>query len=337
MKQFSPKLSNIYIGNSFVDDLHIFLSDFIDSEIILITGKKSFTESPYFEMLQKVLHSLNITLKIHEKVASNPSEVEVQSFCKKSNLTKDNILAIGGGSVIDFAKLVKNKHDDIDLYVIYTLPGSASIVTPFTVYDNKEFKIGLYDKDIIPKSAYIPMEILEGISLELKLIAISDICAHAIESYLSKESTEESKKFAVKALDYLLNSKPGNMSMNDVISADICAGLSERIGLVLFPHAAGHYLTYQFGVTHGLATMFYLKPYIDYLYTNCDTVSENWINYVNDLYNILFRLGLIKEPSLTAEEAEKSFTLIERYMPFSLNNSPVNISKQKYLEFLTKK
>lgn len=98
---------------------------------------------------------------------------------------------------------------------------------------------------MIPNYSYINTQLLGLIDANRKIIAVADIFSHAIESFYSRASTNFSKTKSKQSLKILLNNKIEKLCLNDFIKADILAGLAERVGLILFPHAAGHYLTYK--------------------------------------------------------------------------------------------
>lgn len=328
------KKPEIYFGIEFKSDMSSLLEKEIisGSKIILITGKKSFQGTAECQTLKQLLFERVGTNPVKEvHVESNPKWEEIAEF-GKSEEKIDIIFCVGGGSVIDFGKALKlHFYSNAKIFAIYTLPGSASIVTPFVIFNNDEFKIGEHSENIIPDYVYINKTIILSAPAELVKIGTFDIFAHAIESYISKASTEQSRTCAIKAVHFLNEYLCSNSS--DVLSlvrADIFAGLSEQEGLVLFPHAAGHYLTYKYGIPHSLATMYFLKSFVDRLCTAGLVFPREMLRLLTML-NTAFSNDFKKPILLTSKDIEVSFGMSEKYMPFVFSNNPVLLTREDYI------
>lgn len=328
------KRPKIHFGTDFENDMGLLLEKSIlwKSRVVLITGKKSFQGTAEYQMLKQLLSEKVDTELIDEvHIESNPTWEEIVRFGKdKDNI--DTIFCVGGGSVIDFGKALKlHFYKNAQIFAVYTLPGSASIVTPFAIFDNDEFKIGEYSEDIIPDYVYINKKIILSAPPDMVKLGTFDILAHAIESYISKASTDQSRLYALKAITFLSEYlRSGSSDALSLIKADIFAGISEQVGLVLFPHAAGHYLTYRYRIPHSSATMYFLKSFIDRLQSAGVVLPEEMLKLLTTL-NTVFLDDFKKPISLTLKDIESSISMSEKYMPFIFSNSPVLLTKEDYL------
>ena len=330
---FKDKRTRIFLGDRFESDLGILFdkNQLKNKSIILITGVKSFVESKYYGQLKNVLKLNNINIVKRLKIHSNPIETEVLNLVPKANQKFDFILAVGGGSVIDVGKLLKYHFNrDAKLIAIYTLPGSATVVTPFAVFNNQEFKVGLASDLLIPDFSYVNTELIENIGIDQKLIASADIFAHAVESFYSKASSFFSRIKAKRALKILTSQKSEGFSILPLIKSDIQAGLSESVGLVLFPHAAGHYLTYKMNIPHGVATMYFLPEYLRLLFNKGVNIDSEHIKYAEKLQLSLIDMGIMPKINLSESDILKLFNLTHKYMDFAYLNSPIKITEQEY-------
>jgi len=334
MRKLTIKEENIdlYYGSRFVSDLALLVEKYtlFGKTVMLITGVKSFRNSNYYLELKEMLVKTNCQLIKEKQVNSNPKLKEIRKF-DKFNKTPDIIFAVGGGSVIDFAKALKLfYYKKAEIFVIYTLLGTSSIITPFTILDNDEFKIGKHSEKIIPNYVYVNIEIIRKTPIKLVNMGIFDICAHIIESYLSKVSTKKSRIYALIAVAFLNKYiKSGSKDITSLLRADVYAGLSERIGLVLFPHAAGHYLTYKFKIPHSVSTMYFLKKYVALLNLNgflIDRKLQILLNYLDKSFIKNYKRKIF----IAVKEEELSYKMIEKYMPFVFENSPINFNKTDY-------
>jgi alcohol dehydrogenase class IV len=291
----------------------------------------SFRRTEQYVILKRILIESGMNLIQEIRVDQNPAWDSLSRFGNIKN-NVDNILCVGGGSVIDFGKALKLYfHKNTRIFAIYTLPGSASIVTPFVIFDNDEFKIGKHSEEIVPDYVYINEKILLRAPINLIRMGTFDILAHIIESFLSTAATRESRSYALKAHKFLVDyNESGLTDVFSLIRADIFAGLSERVGLVLFPHAAGHYLTYKYKIPHSLATMYFLEKFITLLQSSGLVIPQEMRRQINTL-NAIFIKDYKKLLSLTSGDIKKSYSMARKYMPFIFTNNPVPLTKGDYL------
>lgn len=330
---YNNKKSKVFLGDKFEFDIDNILGRYKlkCKTVILVTGIKNFVETDYYKQLKNVFKRHEISIVKHIKVKPNPSELYIVNTLSKFGKEFDFILAVGGGSAIDTGKLIKNRfNNSAKLVVIYTLPGSATIVSPFAVFDNDEFKIGIAADNLIPDYSYINTQFIKSIGIDRKIIAVLDIFSHAIESFYSRASNNISKAKSKKSLKILTASKIKQLHLDDFIKADIYAGLAERVGLVLFPHAAGHYLTYKFHIPHSVATMYFLLQYLNLLLKKGVNINPKYIQYARYLHTLLRKKKLMRKINLSNNEIVELFNLTHKYMSFAYKNAPVEIKQDEY-------
>lgn len=330
---YQDSSNKIFWGNHFSYDLNSIISrhNLGKKKIILILGFPGFVKSKYFKQLNIVFSKNQINIKKSIIAYPNPKIAYISKFTSKLNKDFGLILTVGGGSAVDTGKLIKYElKSPAQIFTIYTLPGSATIVSPFAIFDNYEFKIGIHSEDLIPNYSYINSSIFNSIGLQRKIIAVSDIFAHAIESFYSLKSTESSRKNSKTAIRILLENDIKTLKSKDLLKADIHAGLAERVGIVLFPHAAGHYLTYKFNIAHGITTMYFLPFFLITLKNEGINVVSRYINYANNLFDMLKEQHLMPELVLSKDQVKDLFKLVKKYMGFVFENSPINMQEKDY-------
>jgi alcohol dehydrogenase class IV len=332
------KQNMIFYGKIFKEDVRdIFLSNsIINKNVVLVTGISSFDESVYKKEFLEICERFDIKICSIKKISPNP---ELFLIKKDENIVEkiDWIFCVGGGSVIDYGKLLKlKKFKNAKIFALYTMPGSGSIVTPFTIYNNNEFKVGEHSEDIIPNISYINEVIIDNINYERKLFAICDIYSHAMEAYLSKIASPVSKKYSLQSLNIILSKglHVQKIKTRDLILADIYAAAAESEALVLFPHAIGHYLTYKFNIPHSISSIFYFRKYCDLLISKNIKLERKYIEYVDKLRKHLIENKFFKE--VYDIDTDLAMEMIEKYMPFSMQNSPVNITNLEYINLIKK-
>lgn len=330
---YSDKKSKIFIGDKFELDLdNIFNRGKLKHKtVILITGVRSFIESDYYKQLKNVFKRHKIVIVKHIKTKPNPDELHTIHALSIPKHKFDFILAVGGGSAIDTGKLIKHHFNNSAKFIaVYTLPGSATIVTPFAVFNNSEFKVGMVADNLIPDYSYINTKIISFLNSERKLIAIADIFSHAVESLYSRSSNSASRTKAKNSLKILVAHKVESLPTQELVIADIHAGLSERVGLVLFPHAAGHYLTYKFHIPHSIATMYFLTQYLIFLSNKGVSIDLRYIKYAKYLESLFEKKKLRQKIRLSKKQIFELFNLTHKYMNFAYENAPVKIEQNEY-------
>jgi len=255
--------------------------------VLLITGKKSFFKSGAARIISNSEKEIEVTH--FNEFAENPriEDVKVGVDLYKSKKF-EAIIAIGGGSVIDMAKLIKyfgnTKKITVDsilaqesspvetlLYAIPTTAGTGSEVTHFAVvYDGIE-KYSVSSNLILPTKVFLCPELLLSQTKYQKIVSGLDAICQAIESYWSINSTFESRKFSSKALELIL---PNITKVTDEIDdiqihkklalGAFYAGKAINISKTTAPHALSYYLTKKFGIPHGHAVAIFLPSFINY-------------------------------------------------------------------------
>ncbi|MEZ8142935.1 iron-containing alcohol dehydrogenase [Enterovibrio sp. FF113] len=189
------------------------------------------------------------------------------------------ILAIGGGSPMDCAKViaarVTNKKSirklagilrvwrtPAPLFVIPTTAGTGSEVTVAAVISDPftHQKTPLMDPKLVPLMAALDPVLMTGLPPSVTAATGMDALTHAVEAYLSVNATTETDGYVNAAIKLISNNlvpayKDGhslkvrlNMSM-----ASYYAGLAFTKASLGYTHAIAHNLGAKYGTPHGLA------------------------------------------------------------------------------------
>ena len=104
-----------------LEDIKKFISDKSFKKIFILCGKKSFVTSGADDFFKKIIIDKQIKL-FYKKLDSPTLEEEIEIINEIKNFKPDLILAVGGGAVIDYAKIanvVDVRKDLKDLIVNY--------------------------------------------------------------------------------------------------------------------------------------------------------------------------------------------------------------------------
>ena len=134
------------------------------------------------------------------------------------------IVSVGGGSAIDVAKCIKlysNMEPDdgseeknylnqiivpnnTPLLAVPTTAGTGSEATRFAVIYYKDVKQSVTDTSIIPDTVLLDSSVLKTLPIYQKKSTMLDALCHAIESFWSVNSTEESKAYSAASIKNIL-------------------------------------------------------------------------------------------------------------------------------------
>jgi len=272
-----------------ITNLHI-------KNILIVAGSTSYETCG----AKKLVNSLfgKYTLYLFNDFTVNP---KIEDLEKGINLYRNTgielIVAVGGGSVIDMAKLIKsyiNINTDlcssiksnkvfsdinIPIVAIPTTAGSGSESTHFAVVFIDNCKYSVSHASIRPNYVWLVSSLTNGCPHYLSACSGADALCQAIESYWSIHSTEESRNFAKEAILLLLRYLPSALENNlearkNVMLAANLAGRAINISFTTAAHAYSYGLTTYAGIPHGHAVSLTL-PYFFNLNMN---VSPNNCN-----------------------------------------------------------
>ncbi len=278
------KKQHVFLESGFDVSLAQILQREAPENILLITGNISFDKSPaktYFEQLAKQINKTR-----YHGFGNNPQYDELQKALQTLNKTSyDLIIAIGGGSVLDFAKLVKLYLGQSDLLernfpaihdaktmapmvAIPTTSGSGSEATHFAVVYKDGEKHSIASDEVLPE--YVVLDPVLTYSMSRRQTAISgmDALCQAVESVWAVNATKQSKQYAFKALKLLypniLNAvhNPNPESRHKMQLGAYYAGKAINISKTTGPHALSYYLTEHYGVPHGEAVAMNMEVFI---------------------------------------------------------------------------
>jgi alcohol dehydrogenase class IV len=255
--------------------------------------------------IERVLQSKGNTLKVITFGGGEPDSNSVNNSFEEYNRSKpDFIIAVGGGSLIDFAKglsILFESGGNIEdyefgertitnctpLYVIPTVYGSGSEVTPYTVINNSKTgrKFTLTHPAVQPHSAYIDPSVDFGIPLESRIISGIDAFIHCYEALISKQQSLFIQPFALEGIrigwSLLTNLASGR---TDTITNQLLALLSVYGGISIAHCRTGliHTLSVSFAkylpLPHGLLNALMVKYAVSHHLPHYNGLLANKLN-----------------------------------------------------------
>ena len=264
--------------------------------VFLVTGNRSFSLSGAEEMLS---HNLGLREAFRFcEFSENPKLEDVQYGIECYHRAGgDVVVAVGGGSAIDMAKLInvyaaRGVHGGVTrgkpMIAIPTTAGTGSEATQFaTMYVDGE-KHSIADEALLPDVAIVDPSLTRSLPPLVTASTGMDALSQAIESYWCVNSTDESKNYAKRAMSLILSRlreavlAPGDESRLAMAKASHLAGRAINITRTTAPHALSYALTSRFGVPHGQAVGLTLPNVLVFNYgvTGGDVADPRGVPYV---------------------------------------------------------
>jgi len=293
------------------EDIIKFINDKSFKKIFVLCGKKSFVTSGAEDLFKKAIIEKEIKL-FYKKSELPILEELIEIINSIKNFKPDLILAVGGGAVIDYAKIanvVDVREDLADLIVNYSYPfkekytkltvipttaGSGAEVTSNAVIYVDGIKHSFESELLIPDNFFLIPEFLISAPNKIKASAGFDAIAQAMESLLSKKSNTKSIDYASKSLEVSVNSfisfikNPNMKNATEMSIASNLAGKAISISKTTAPHAASYPFTSLFNISHGHAVSLFFEKFFKFNYDNLDK-SETSFN-LKKRFDLIFNL-----------------------------------------------
>lgn len=256
---------------------------------VLIVTDKGLTSIGLLDGLLEGLKKEGIKYSLYDGTQPNPTvenverarELYVKNGCSA-------VVAFGGGSPMDCAKLAAARIARPDktvsqtrgilkirkklpaIYAVPTTAGTGSETTIVAVASDPgtREKYAVTDPVLRPKYATLDPELLLGLPAEITATTGMDALTHAVEAYIGRCNTKETKAAAEKATRLIFDNilkvyKNGRdaEAREKTLEASYLAGIAFTRAYVGYVHAIAHALGGLYGTPHGLANAVIL-PYV---------------------------------------------------------------------------
>jgi len=290
-----------YIGYGAVDNLRDCVKELNNESILIIHGKNSYESSGAKTVVEKGVFGFNVNKWCN--FTTNPKWEELQEGLKIAKDKKTTlIIAVGGGTVIDMAKLVsifsineialddainnRFQSGSVPLIAIPTTAGAGSEATQFAVVWKNNCKYSIDSCTILPTCCIIDPAFIKNQSEKTAAAPLFDALGQAVESYWSVKSTDESKSYATESIKLLLPEILSQQSNNDQYFARAkgahLAGKAINITRTTAAHAVSYAFTAYKGISHGHAVMLTLPNFFVYnsSVSEQDCLDSRGVDYV---------------------------------------------------------
>ncbi|WP_322087459.1 iron-containing alcohol dehydrogenase PsrA [Burkholderia sp. BCC1999] len=251
----------------------------------------TYPDAVFARLADRVEAQLGPALARIDCVEANPSLPMLRRACGQLAALRDKpgvLVALGGGSVIDSAKVLAAEHGDFDrvlrilsgdagdgqaarpalpIVAIPTTAGTGSEVTHWaTVWDpHNARKLSLSRPDLYPETVIVDPRLMVGLPMQPTLASGLDALSHALESIWNVHANPVTRGLAVQAARELIDglgrvsARPDDLgARSDMALGALRAGLAFSNTHTALAHNISYAITLTRGVAHGIACSFCL-------------------------------------------------------------------------------
>jgi alcohol dehydrogenase len=246
--------------------------------------------------IQDKLTQLGVSYVVYDGVMPNPTIEQIENglaMLKQHNCT--SILAIGGGSSIDAAKVIAARATNpykivhmsglmrvlfklLPLYVVPTTAGTGSEVTIAAVVSDPSTtrKFAIMSPRMVPIAAALDGAVMTGLPPPITAATGMDALTHAVEAYISRNRTKKTDAEALEATRLIMQNLPTAVKTGSNIEArqnmalaSFKAGVAFTTAGVGYVHAIAHNFGAYYHVPHGLANAIILPRVLEFSKPAC--------------------------------------------------------------------
>jgi alcohol dehydrogenase class IV len=245
---------------------------------------------PQRELMQQMqleFDAVGISCEVDYSIVNEPTFAEFETLLQRvRSFDTDFVLGIGGGSVMDVAKLlaaqIKNTQsiDDIvgignlaerqtGMICVPTTSGTGSEVSPNALFTTDDgAKVGVISPFLVPDAAYICPELTMSAPPAVTAATGIDALTHCLEAYANNFSHPMTDVLAIEGIRIIAENLVNACRSPDDIDARTQVALGSVYGgMCLGPvntgavHALAYPLGTEFHIPHGLSNAL-LLPYV---------------------------------------------------------------------------
>jgi len=307
-------------------------------KVLLMYGKGSVLKNGSYNNTIEQLKIAGMEIFEYDGIKSNPVVEDVDAAAELGIGKKvDMIVAVGGGSVIDSAKItaicihdrakawdvVKRKvvpTGAIPLITVLTLAATGTEMNSVAVLQNHKTdeKLGYGHLSMYPKHSFLDPGYTLSVPANYTAFGVVDLVAHCLEAWFGAGDASLSDRFVIAIIKEAMEFGPqlmGNLSDYDLRARIMWAATNALNGLTSYGrvsgdwavHGLGHVLSYLYDTPHG---------------ASLSIVYPAWLRIMKE--RIPERISQLGVQLFNENDPEKTVLKLETF--FSALGSPVRLS-----------
>lgn len=264
---------------------------------VLVVTDASLVELGLLAPLCAELERLGVEPLLFSAITPDPTIDQVEAgLARLRHHGADALLAVGGGSPIDAAKLIGARARNrkpvarmaglfrihrgmLPLYVLPTTAGTGSEATLAAVVRDPERqrKLAAMDPRLIPTAAALDAELMVGLPPAITAATGMDALTHAVEAFISRNALARTDAKALEAARLIVHYLPeayrhgeNREARQQMARAAHLAGIAFTQAGVGYVHAIAHQVGARYGTPHGLANAILMPPVLEHALPACE-------------------------------------------------------------------
>jgi alcohol dehydrogenase len=263
---------------------------------VLIVTDAMLVKIGLLEDIEAKLKELGIRAVVYDGVLPDPTIDQIEAGLKVLKRERcQAILAVGGGSPIDAAKIIAARATNnkpvsrmegmfkvfsapLPLYVVPTTAGTGSEVTIAAVVSDpkRKKKTPIMDPKLVPMMAALDGALMTGLPAHVTAATGMDALTHAVEAYISANALPETDGYALAATRLIMENLPRAVSKGKDLEARQAMSFASYYAALAFTragvgyvHAIAHNLGAYYHTPHGLANAIVMPYVLNYSKRSC--------------------------------------------------------------------
>jgi alcohol dehydrogenase YqhD (iron-dependent ADH family) len=273
--------TTLHFGKNILTGLGPVLNEF-GTRVLLVYGKGSVKKSGLYDRIMDGLKTEGFVVSEFGGIKSNPviEDVDAAAAIGREHQV-DVILAVGGGSVIDSAKIISVaipvQHPAWDFFTgkakaaaaipmvtVLTLAATGTEMNPFAVVSNHALGLkSAYGSPLtFPKHSFLDPELTLTVPKDYTAYGIADLIAHCFEAWFGIGETTLTDRFVISIVKEAMEYGPkllGDLQNYEYREKIMFAATMALNGMTMYGrstgdwgvHSAGHILSLLYDVPHG--------------------------------------------------------------------------------------
>jgi alcohol dehydrogenase YqhD (iron-dependent ADH family) len=338
----------LHFGKNVLDDLPKILPRY-GKKVLLVYGKGSVKQTGLYDRMRGILENAGMQYVEFSGIRPNPIIQDVDSAAELGRQNNaDFILAVGGGSVIDSAKIIAITipvdHPAWDFYTgkakpkkalpvlaVLTLAATGTEMNPFAVLSNPDtgIKDGYRCDLAYPAHSFLDPQLTFTVPRDYTAYGIADLIAHCFEAWFGIGDATLSDRFILSILKEAMDYGPAlledlqNYTLREKIMYAATMALN---GLTIYGkkngdwgvHGIGHCLSLLYDIPHG---------------ASLTIVYPAWLKFARDRIpeRITFLGSMLFEENLTADDSISRIEHLFRSLgcPVRLSEMGIPVSERE--------
>ena len=287
LTQYQLKMPRaVYCGADVLSKITDIIRETGAKKVIILTDR-GIRAAGLLALVEDAVRASGADYTVLDGIEAEPTYMAVQGIIDQCRqIGTDLVLACGGGSVMDTAKLASVlMTDDYDIRDLLDTPSKArkcipSILVPTTAGTGSEatpnaivavpekmLKVGIVSDSMIADYAVLDARMIRNLPRSIAAATGVDALAHAIECYTSNKANPISDTFALEALDMILTHIEAACDSADQMEAKssmLLAAFYAGVAITASGTTAVHALSYPLGgkyhIAHGVSNAMLLVP-----------------------------------------------------------------------------